>query len=96
MAIIGLNWARGDTVSAALLAGFGAALVSVAMLFVSTQTVRWGISIIPFLAIPIAFLFARLWQAGWAGRCLTLTSSLAWLWLTYADMWARIISYLHD
>lgn len=96
MAVIGLNWVRGDAVVAALLAGFGAALISVVMLFVSTQTVRWGISIVPFLAIPIAFLFARLWKAGGAGRLLTLTSSMAWLWLTYADMWSRIISYLHD
>ena len=95
-AVVGIVWVRDYPQFVAMLAGFGAALVSIAMLTVSTQTVRWGISVIPFLAIPIAYLMVRMWRHGTAGRVLSITSLSAWIWLTYADMWTRIIQYLHD
>lgn len=77
-------------------AGIGAAIISAGMVLVTTQTVRWGISVIPFLALPCALLLATLWRRGYAARIMTSIGVCAYAWMLYGDIWRRIIIYLHD
>ncbi len=76
--------------------GVGAALLSASMLLINTQTVRWGISVVPFLALPTAMVLTHMWRIGRAGKLLAVTSTAAWLCVMYIPAWVRVMTYLHD
>jgi hypothetical protein len=77
-------------------AGFGAAIVSIALLLISTQTVRWGIAVVPFIAIATAYGFHRLWRFGYASKIVVLATLLWYGVFWYSELWQRIMVYLHD
>lgn len=77
-------------------AGLGAAMLSLTMLLVSTQTVRWGIAVAPFVALVAAYGLHRIWRFGRASKVLVITT-LVWYGLFwYSELWQRIMIYLHD
>lgn len=77
-------------------AGLGAAVLSIAMLMVTTQTVRWGIAVAPFVALMAAYGLHKLWRYGRMGKLLVITT-LVWYGLFwYSELWQRVMVYLHD
>ncbi|NBU63926.1 MAG: hypothetical protein EBS29_05420 [Chloroflexia bacterium] len=94
--IIGLLVLNPSLVRTWIGAGIGAAILSIALLLVTTQTVRWGIAVAPFVAIACAYGFHRLWRFGYASK-ITIVMLMAWygvFW--YSELWHRIMVYLHD
>jgi len=77
-------------------AGLGAAICSIALLLVATQTVRWGIAVAPFVAIAAAYGLHKLWRYGRAGKLLLITTIIWYGVFWYSDVWQRIMIYLHD
>lgn len=93
---LGLFVHRDQRMRVVLVAGLGAAVIAAGMLVVTTQTVRWGLSVMPFLALATALPLSRLWRYGWAGRLCTHLAMVVFVWLMYSNVWHRILHYLHD
>lgn len=96
IAVVGIWLIRNARITAVLAAGIGAACIAIGMLLVSTQTVRWGLSVMPFLAVAATWPLVRLWRYGNAGRLLTPLAVLGYVWLQYSATWHRVLHYLHD
>jgi hypothetical protein len=79
-----------------LWAGLGAALLSIILLLIATQTVRWSIAVAPFVALAAAYGLHKMWRYGWASKVVVITT-LGWYGLFwYSELWQRIMVYLHD
>jgi hypothetical protein len=75
--------------------GFGMALLSIAVLLVRDQTVRWGIAVAPFIALAISHHWSWVRRYGVAARLMYASAILYVVWNFYTGTWQRIISYLH-
>ena len=79
-----------------LWAGLGAALLSIILLLIATQTVRWSIAVAPFVVLAAAYGLHKMWRYGWASKVVVITT-LGWYGLFwYSELWQRIMVYLHD
>jgi len=75
--------------------GLGMALLSLAVLLVRDQTVRWGIAVAPFIALAISQHWYWMRRYGVAARLMYASAVLYVVWYFYTGTWQRIISYLH-
>lgn len=75
--------------------GMGMALLSLAVLLVRDQTVRWGIAVAPFIALAISHQWQWSRRYGTAAQVMYITAVLYVAWYFYTGTWQRIISYLH-
>lgn len=86
---------RSHTIATWLAVGLGMAVLSLAVLLVRDQTVRWGIAVAPFMALAISQQWNWARRYGVAARVLYASAILYVVWYFYTGTWQRIISYLH-
>ncbi len=75
--------------------GIGMALLSLAVLLVRDQTVRWGIAVTPFIALAVSQHWHWTRHYGVVARIMYASAILYTVWSFYTGAWQRIISYLH-
>jgi hypothetical protein len=71
------------------------ALLSIGVLLLRDQTVRWGMAFFPFGALAGSFLLVSFGRIGQAGRYFRIALLGTILSLTVGQLWERIYSYLH-
>lgn len=76
-----------------VVATYGAAVLSIAVLVVKTQTVRWAMAVVPFLALA-AVIGSAHGVPRWQRRLLSGAGVLV-IVLSYVALWERIYTYLH-
>ena len=76
-------------------AGVIVALLSISVLLIRNQTVRWGMAFYPFGALAGSIFLASLSRFGRIGRIFQFALIGAILSMMVVQLWERIYSYLH-